>query len=416
MKKGIEHMLAALLEKGANWLGGYRAWRIFNLIAERNPLLARRLLEHILGAELPVRHLGDDFLRVYLGDHRSRFQAIWPLQLASNAMDDRLDMVPSEATPAERRLLFHFFKSVWGGQSNVLEIGPFLGGTTRAIGMGMMANPRLSPSSRLCVSDYFSGYYASDDLASYLKPLVARGVLTETDLASLGQDGAFRKIYERIHEGEDYYAHLKIVDGALPDWSSAVHSTTPPLSVEALSPIDAFFVDGAKSWFGTKYFFLEVSRWARAGAHLIFQDYGHFTCFWIPACLHLLRDHFDLLSYVDDTYVFQLMKPLREQDVSSRIPDEPKGLPREQFDRMFAEMLSSARERGDRKAVVSYQLQHAASLAYLGLLDEAANRIDALSARPESLGYESKISHARKTPTYFPQPPGQFEKGVIRLR
>jgi hypothetical protein len=47
---------------------------------------------------------------------------------------------------------------------------------------------------------------------------------------------------------------------------------------------------------------------ARIGAAFIFQDYGWFTCFWIPAFLALFESSFQLVASVDNTYAFQYRK------------------------------------------------------------------------------------------------------------
>jgi len=38
----------------------------------------------------------------------------------------QLDEIPSETSSAERRFLYNFFRKIWTGNKNVLEIGPFL--------------------------------------------------------------------------------------------------------------------------------------------------------------------------------------------------------------------------------------------------------------------------------------------------
>jgi hypothetical protein len=53
-----------------------------------------------------------------------------------------LDAIPSETCPLERRYLYRLFSTFWDPSGDVLEVGPFLGGTTRAIAMGMMHHSR----------------------------------------------------------------------------------------------------------------------------------------------------------------------------------------------------------------------------------------------------------------------------------
>jgi len=70
----------------------------------------------------------------------------------------QLDAIPSETTPAERRFLFGFASEMWSGANSLLEVGPFLGGTTRALALGMLANPRRQERCKLFSYDRFTGY------------------------------------------------------------------------------------------------------------------------------------------------------------------------------------------------------------------------------------------------------------------
>lgn len=47
--------------------------------------------------------------------------------------DQFFDEIPTETTLGERKFLFNFFAQIWKGHYHVLEIGSFLGGSTRAI-------------------------------------------------------------------------------------------------------------------------------------------------------------------------------------------------------------------------------------------------------------------------------------------
>jgi hypothetical protein len=51
-----------------------------------------------------------------------------------------IQSIPTETSYRERKLYYNFFKYFWTGKYDVLEIGPFLGGSTRSIALGMMEN------------------------------------------------------------------------------------------------------------------------------------------------------------------------------------------------------------------------------------------------------------------------------------
>lgn len=379
-------------------IGPYRTWRLLDTYKQKYEQDYVALLEYFLAADWPKYAVRESFLRKYLGDHKSRFGA--RIALAKQLGTPFIDSIPSETTPAERRLLYMLFRYLWGGIGNVFEVGPFLGGTTRAIAMGMLENPNRSPESQFFTADKFSGYYGREALEGYLKPLFNNGTLNEEDRNAIGHYGSFRQIFERIHARQAYSSFLKILDGSLPDLPEISEAG---LNLAAIAPVTAFFNDGCKSWYGTKYFLKQAALSAAPNAWFIFQDYGMYTCFWIPLCLHLLRDHFRLLMFTDCTYIWVQTCSFTPDEVERTIPDRAESLDLSRVQAAFDEMLNAAHEREDRRALVSYRLQHAAVLAYRGDLDEARRMIDELKRRDEALGYEDLIARARKSPTYRPK-------------
>src|SRR6202000_63498 len=57
-------------------------------------------------------------------------------------VEARVHELPSAASPSERRFLLRFAAYFWDGDGDVFENGPLLGGTTRGLALGMLANPR----------------------------------------------------------------------------------------------------------------------------------------------------------------------------------------------------------------------------------------------------------------------------------
>lgn len=360
-----------------------------------------KLIEQLLIDVWPDRVLREGFLRKYLGDHKSRLAA--RVVIENGWGEPLIDEIPSETTPAERRLLYMFFRHFWSGDGNVFEIGPFLGGTTRAIAMGMEINPRCRSEALLYTADKFSKYYDKEALKCYLKPLYERGALTAEDLDAIGDKGEFRLIFERIHRCQPYWRRLRVLDSILPDLPEHLTSHSRLLDLSHIAPISAFFIDGCKSWFGTKYFLKQAAASAAPDAWFIFQDYGMYTCFWIPLCIYLLRDHFRLLMFTDCTYVWAQVSPFTPDEVDRVIPDRVEQLALSHVDKAFDHMLEAAHEREDRRAQISLRLQHAAFYAYRGDLAIARRMIDDLANKDEALGYEDLIARARKAPTYRPR-------------
>jgi hypothetical protein len=165
------------------------------------------------------------------------------------------------------------------------------------------------------------------------------------------------------------------------------------------------FVDGCKSWYGTKHWIEHTCAQIPVGSHFIFQDYGWYTCFWLPALIGVLPEHFRLVAHVDDTYAFELLQPITAADVDARFPDTPAEFGRDAFAELFGRLLADAGWRGDPHGTIALSIQHAGALATMGYKDEARARIAALLDRPEHSWYAGYIRRALASPTYTPEGP-----------
>ncbi|MDP6444717.1 MAG: hypothetical protein QF805_13065 [Pirellulaceae bacterium] len=322
---------------------------------------------------------------------------------ADRETETLLDELPSETTPRERRFLFNFFAAVWSG-GNVLEVGPFLGGTSRSIALGMLANPRRDAASRLHTFDRFSHYYGGAQLVETLGPFLQSGKLTEGTCERIKATTSFREVFDLLHAGQPYSSILKTHTGELPERASEVDQSEIQFDPSHLSSLDSVFVDGCKSWFGTKYFMQQVIEKTQPGAFYIFQDYGHYTCFWVPAFVAAFRDRFRFYGHVDSTYAFQLTSPIRAAEIETRFPDEPDGFAADELDRLFATIVADATAASDWLGRVAGRLQHGAALAYVGREDDALRLMEdelrcVVRRAPH---FEKMVRRAMHSPTYRP--------------
>ncbi|HLK11379.1 MAG TPA: class I SAM-dependent methyltransferase [Candidatus Binatia bacterium] len=317
--------------------------------------------------------------------------------------------VPSETTVAERRALYDFFARHWPGTGSVCEIGPFLGSTTRAIALGMLHNPRRAPGARLHTFDRFEGYYTRAALERLLAPLgetTVRRLLPPDDGSPLP---GFRTVFDRLHAGTPYAHLVRATTAIIPDLAGQPVGETQRFRLPPDLVLDAVFVDGCKSWYGTRHVLQEVAPRTPPGATFVFQDYAWHTCFWIPSALALLDDCFALRWWVDHTYAFELRRPLDPALVAARIPERPSDLGRDTFDELFIALARAADARGDVRGVVAACLQHAAAFAYLGLGAEARAEILGLARLPFAAAFAFDLVDAMRSPTYRPDGRGGFE-------
>ena len=316
----------------------------------------------------------------------------------------RLDQLPSAAAARERRFLFRFAARFWDGDTDVFENGPLLGSTTRALALGMLTNPARRPHALLQTHDWFSSRVPLDVSPDAWAAMVNHGLISKSDYDGMRRSGTFKDVFDHLHSGHDYsalvrshVAYLPGFRGEEPEHGEAVYE--PPEGRR----FGLVFVDGCKSWFGTKYWLERTCDCIPAGAHVVMQDYGWYTCFWLPALVGVLPNHFRLVAHTDDTYAFQLVREIDAATLDARYPDDPADLGREGFDEIFGRLLVDAGERSDIHSMVALTIQHAGALAYVGLVDEARERIAAMLGRTELAGFRTRfIEPALRSPTYLP--------------
>jgi hypothetical protein len=315
-----------------------------------------------------------------------------------------LKQLPTATTLNERKLAFHYAANIWDGQTDVFENGPLLGGITRALAIGMYVNERRRPDARLRTYDWFSLRVGVDLPEGTWRRLVEFGYLTNEQVKAAHAAGTFKPLFEALHSGCDYWPLVQSEVGYLPG-----HRNDVPKFGESVFYAPAghkfglAFVDGCKSWYGTKHWFFEIAPHLAPDTHVLFQDYGTHTCFWLPMLVGLMPDCFQLRANVDHTYAFQILKPVRQEEIESIYPDEPADLGREIYDAVFDTHLEAASKRNDRWQIMVLQVQRAAAYAYIGYKDEARAILDELLMNPEWLQHRHFLESARRAPTYSPE-------------
>jgi hypothetical protein len=367
---------------------------------------ARAGLEALAAAREPRRHDGT-LLELHGGLHGPLAPRLLGRALSGDppqATAERLDDLPTATMTDERRFLLRFAATFWDGRGDVFENGPLLGGSTRALAIGMLAHPDRDPAARLHTHDWFTSRVPLDLPPGTFEHLVQRGLISAADLAEMNETGTFLGVYRRLHAGHDYsplvrphVAYLPGAPGDVPVHGEAIFEPPPGRTFSLV------FIDGCKSWYGTRHWIERMCDRVPAGSHFIFQDYGWYTCFWLPVLIGRLPEHFRLVAHVDNTYAFELTRPLDAEEVLRRFPEHPRELGRDTLSAIFSTLLADAGRRGDTYHVFALNVQFAASLAYLDRKDEARRHIAALLAdRPEFSDFRNLARSALRSPTYTP--------------
>ena len=357
-----------------------------------------KFIFEILGNDEFINAVGENGLPGLLGKLLST-------SVNSSDLDNMLSAIPSETTQEERRFLYNFFYYFWTGKEDVLEIGPLLGGTTRAISLGMSHNVLFDPARKLHTYDRFNNYYSGESLAVLLEPLCKRGLLPMSIIRKLKTNAnkvEFSSIFDLLHKNYDYNKIIKKTSANLPDEPKEMNTLNEKFNLPINSRFESVFIDGCKSWYGTKAFFMAIAHSLRKDTYLLFQDYGWYTCFWIPSFVYFLRSNLSLIANIDSTYVFRIDKPFTTNDIQKIFPDTPEMLNAGSYKTIFEFILDRASDRGDYRQLVLGRMQCAGALAYIGEERDARSIFDILLKETYSKAYLPLIKQARKNPTYRP--------------
>jgi hypothetical protein len=310
-----------------------------------------------------------------------------------------LSQIPSETTLAERTLLFDFFQNRWDGVGTVVEIGPFLGGTTRAIACGMLNNPRLSDEAVLHTFDRFGDYYSEEKLRQTIDPLVRGGSFSAAQADELCRGADFERIFSAIHRPHAYARLVHLHNSPLPDRPAEIDGSTSLDCLQRGGELGAVFVDGCKSWASTHYAMRFLLPRMRMGAPVIFQDFGWYTCFWISSAAHALRDFLEFETYADSTYVFRLNRPITAADVTARFGRTPDAMGENFFREASTALLQRSQRLGDLRGELIARLHCIAALVTINRKAKAAEMLKQLDVRRYA-AHVGMIQGCIKSPTY----------------
>ena len=311
-----------------------------------------------------------------------------------------LSQIPSETSLDERRLLYRVFRNQWSGSGTVVELGPFLGGTTRAIAWGMRYNKKRQQGATLETFDKFGSYYSGERLRAFVAPMVEANLMTSALAYELCEKGDFESLFREIHKTHNYFELIRIHNAVLPDNPEDI------IASEALGPIkekqiSGLFVDGCKSWASTVYVLQQALPKMKPGDLVIFQDFGWHTCFWISSMVYALRDFLTYQEYADSTYIFRVAQTPTESDILYRCPVRPEHLGASFFSEAATQLATDCRARGDLRGELIAHLHQVAALATIGEKDKALKILKSINLEHFN-SFLWMIQMSLDSPTYLP--------------
>lgn len=217
--------------------------------------------------------------------------------------------VPTMITAEERKYLYWLGSDYWKDGGHVVEIGPWLGGSTICLASGMRVNPQRS-NFRLHVIDNF----------------LWRAFMGHRKALPLNEGDSFQSYFER--NVEDYLDLITVHRQTLPSESTPRDQLdanislkegekVPILDWKINEPVEILFVDGAKSWSGFQFLLAQFCKHMEPGKSLIVcQDYKYWGTYWIALIIEYFIGHFKLEHNLgNNTVSFRLTSELSLDEI-----------------------------------------------------------------------------------------------------
>jgi hypothetical protein len=279
---------------------------------------------------------------------------------------DYPDHIATMISPEEKQYLYWLGRSVWQGKGLIVEIGPWLGGSTWCLAAGMQASGHRQ-SKRLLVYDNF----------------IWRDFMSER--ASLNFKAGECFYTEFLKNISSYDGIVDSYKQALPDEiiasdqeaKSKRYSTNEKVaifqSLPGMEPVEIVFVDGAKSWLGLKHLLLGVvDRLIPGHSLLVCQDYKYWGNYWVALMVTFLNEYFQPIHNVlsATTVTFRLVRSISRGSLEA-LPNHISDVPT--FDALIA--LDHAAENlhrdGDKLGSANIQLGKVMFLSHQDKLEQA---------------------------------------------
>jgi hypothetical protein len=215
--------------------------------------------------------------------------------------------VPTMLASEEKQYLYWLGKRLWLGEGLVVEVGPWLGGSTVCLAAGMK----------------MSGYDATKKLHT-LDNFIWREFMGKRVSLPIKSGESFRAFFETNIEGFRDIVQIHTV--ALPD-EPIYHdpraqsrrffevSQIPIITDFEGSLIEIFFLDGAKSWRGIQHLMkIFCQKLAEGKSYIVCQDYKFWGGYWIPVMMTRLKKYLEPVHNIlsGDTVTFKVTAPIPE--------------------------------------------------------------------------------------------------------
>lgn len=290
-----------------------------------------------------------------------------------DSLEFEYSQIPTMISEEEKRYLYFLGKDYWSGFGNIVEIGPWLGGSTYCLAAGFSNNPKRK-KEKIVVYDNF----------------IWRSFMSQRAKLPLGDGDDFSPFFKKnLKKYSDIVIHKKasLPDENIENDQDAIlkrqfdHKEIPLITYQDSMPVEILFIDGAKSWAGTIHMFNEFHQsFIKGRTLLVCQDYKYWGCYWVI----IIMEYFsEVLSYEHilpaNSIAFKMNGEIT-REMLDRVPSFEKVSVEEGIN-----MIDKA--AGKIKSVEGYEsyliikLNEVKFLAHKGAIDQAEEKLNSLIRR-----------------------------------
>jgi len=285
------------------------------------------------------------------------------------------ESIPTMLSTEEVRYLYWLGRSAWDGKGILIEIGPWLGGSTACLAAGMQASGK-DTAKRLKVFDNF---------------IWREFMATRADLP-LKPGDSFQPFFlenmkEFLHIVDSYARALP--DEIIPDDREAEGKRfketgqVPVFEKMFADPISILFIDGAKSWHGMLHLLKTlIGELVENQTLLVCQDFKYWGTYWVPVMMVRLKEYLEPVHNVLDgtTVSFNVRAPIPPLLLDS-FETEVSRLDREQTLRQIDYAVALLKKEGDLEGAVNVSLAKVSFLSHQGRIQDAVQEFKGIQKK-----------------------------------
>lgn len=230
--------------------------------------------------------------------------------------------IPTMLQPEETQYLYWLGAQVWMNEGIVLEIGPWLGGSTICLAAGMHASDRPTEGRLHAVDNFLWREFMAVraplpiQLGESFEPFFLKNLETYRDIVV----SHAATLPDETIEGDHEATAKRFASEA---------GVAPLDEAPGNGPIEILFIDGAKSWRGMAHLLRIVrERMVPGKTLLVCQDYKYWGTYWVPMMMSRLRRYLmpvhNVLGATTVTFRLDREIPL---EVLDSLPDHVSDIP-----------------------------------------------------------------------------------------